>query len=466
MTLGDMDNDGDLDVIISTAFNVRIIPNNGDGTLGSISFISSSAAGGYIIIGDVDGINGADMCLVDRNRSHVAVMLNDGAGSFIELAPVSLGVAPFDGVPCDIDGDGDLDLAIVSENAGEFTIAINDGSGRFTALPPVTAGTFDPEDIAAADLDGDGDLDLGVIERTNNRLHLYTNDGSGGFTDSGISYSFNPGSRQTLTSVDIDQDGLVDFLLSSQRVVALLNVGDGTLDPQTPLPLGSWAESICAPDLDGDGTLDVVVTDINSSVFRYAFGNGDGTFTDASFSGASNFVSWAATGDMDGNGSPDVVVHTRNPGVINVFINQTDVVAPGPFSLGTPVDGAENLALPDHFSAWNNEQPEFRWSRPTGFSNSFDLSVFTTGDSPVEVYSAMGISGTAHAVPDGVLETGTEYAWDVMAINQAGMTSSTAEHLFETAPGPRLCEPDLTGDGQINFLDISAFIQSFSAGCP
>ena len=463
MALGDLDSDGDLDVAITNGSNVRIISNNGDGTLGETSFTSTSIGGGYIIIDDFDGINGLDMCIVARlTLGKFTILLNDGSGSFTELPSVSLGVAPFDGISGDFDGDGDMDLAIVSENLGEFTVAINDGAGGFTPLSPVTVDTFNPEDIAAADLDGDGDLDIAVMDRINNRLWLYTNDGSGGFTDAGISYPFSSGNRHTLTSVDINQDGLVDFLLSSGNVVSMLSAGDGSLVPQTPFPgLGSWAMSIFAPDLDGDGNLDVVVDDVSSTVFRYAFGIGDGTFAGATSNGASHFVSWVATGDMDGNGTPDVVVHTRNPGFIEVFINQTDVVAPGPFALTIPADGVTNLALPESITGWQINQPKFHWSTPTGFTVTYDLSVSAAG---FEVYSAFGLTDPRHPVPSGILEPGIEYQWQVTAVNPIGSTVADA-FTFTMALGPNSCPSDLDESGAVGVKDL-LFLLGAWGPCP
>lgn len=170
--------------------------------------------------------------------------------------------------------------------------------------------------------------------------------------------------------------------------------------------------------------------------------------------------------DVDNNGSPDMIWSVFTGSEFSTALNLTDIVAPGSFMLNSPIDGAENLALPEQYSAWNNEQPEFRWSRPAGFSNTFDLRLFTTGDNPVEVFAIDNISTTKLAVPSGVLETGTEYEWFVTASNQAGSTDAMNSHVFTTAAGPRVCEPDLNGDGVLNFFDISAFINAFSAGCP
>ena len=199
---------------------------------------------------------------------------------------------------------------------------------------------------------------------------------------------------------------------------------------------------------------------------------GDGNFIElpgVSFGGGSNQPTiMLEMMDIDNNSTPDIIGfrQSANPPTLQFALNLTDVVAPGSFALLSPTNGAVDLALPDHYSAWNGGQPEFRWGRATGFSNTYDLSVQTNDGMATEVYAASGVAGTSHPVPNGVLETGTQYAWFVTANNQAGSTDAMSEHIFTTAPGPRICEPDLNGDGRLDFFDVSLFINAYTAGCP
>jgi len=247
---------------------------------------------------------------------------------------------------------------------------------------------------------------------------------------------------------------------------------DGTLgftatDSQVPNLLPDEETGDCG-DLDGDGDLDLVAQR-NILGVRYVtplLNDGAGVFTQGPTINTGGVFMSLELLDVDNNTTPDAVWVMQVSDQISYALNQTDVVAPGPFALLSPTDGITGLALPENYSAWNNDRPAFRWARPTGFANSYDLIVSTTGSSPVEVYSAIGVLGTSQPVPDGVLEAGTEYQWQVTAFNAAGSTAASGAFTFTTAEGPRLCPPDLNGDGLLDFFDILDFLDGFSAGCP
>ena len=57
------------------------------------------------------------------------------------------------------------------------------------------------------------------------------------------------------------------------------------------------------------------------------------------------------------------------------------------------------------------------------------------------------------------------YTCEVTSVSTSAVMSEPGYLVFQGATAPA-CPADLTDDGVLNFFDVSAFIQAFSAGCP
>lgn len=167
----DYDGDGDVDVIacnrdgdLNVLRNDRGLDNFTKIEPASIG-ISHRAYGG-VTTGDIDNDGDLDMMLVDaRESGHLYFNNGNGKFTFIRsFAKVDGYMAGF----ADLDNDTDLDLVF----AGDTRVHLNDGSGNFSAGPQVpVSGINDPRAIAFADIDNDGDMDFAVgVKRSRNWL--------------------------------------------------------------------------------------------------------------------------------------------------------------------------------------------------------------------------------------------------------------------------------------------------------
>jgi hypothetical protein len=275
--------------------------------------------------------------------------------------------------PSDFDGDGILDLLVA--DLGTFRPS-NETKGSVVWLRGMKDGTYKPlsidgwprvADVRAEDFDDDGRLDLAVAAfgwRAVGNLTILRN-----ATDDYSQPSFAPVRVDSRTGavdakpVDLNRDGRMDlvalFAQEHETVVAFLNTGRGlAFEPQTVYraPHAAWGSSgIEVADIDGDGDLDVLLTNgdmMDDALMKPYHGitwlenQGRFPFTShrlAQLPGALR----AQLADLDGDGDLDIVacalVPLDDPRVralpALVWLEHTapDVFEPRTLKLGRPV---------------------------------------------------------------------------------------------------------------------------------
>jgi hypothetical protein len=210
IALGDLDNDGDLDIVVANhSEQNRIYRNDGSAGFAAAPAVSfgESAVTAHLALGDLD--NDGDLDVVGNEAEQSLVYFNDGSGAFPAGATLPFrrvsGVGLRDRALADLNGDGSLD--IVSIYFGQAWIDFNDGSGRFPAAQARAFGTGDEQAVYPADIDGDGDIDL--VADTG---RAYRNDGTGAFPQI-LRVLAQTSNVRGLTGIgDMNNDGTADFL--------------------------------------------------------------------------------------------------------------------------------------------------------------------------------------------------------------------------------------------------------------
>lgn len=235
---GDVDDDGDLDLImtgettVASVFNAELYLNDGNGNFTlDAGTTFNPGRGGDIQFFDCDGdddldfiVTGGSVTTVDYNTE---LYINDGNGNF--SIDNSLGIDDFRQGSLDIgdvDGDGDLDVLMNGRrgaNVDESVLYLNDGSGSFTASAGPTFLGGPQGDVKFGDLDGDNDLDF-IVQGwllPNVVLETYLNDGNGNFTIVSPTLFIPTGARNGEISIgDMNQSGMNDVFITGYRANA------------------------------------------------------------------------------------------------------------------------------------------------------------------------------------------------------------------------------------------------------
>ncbi|MBK9448301.1 MAG: VCBS repeat-containing protein [Bacteroidetes bacterium] len=326
--LGDIDKDGDLDVITCSNLDKKVTVHFNTGK-GIFPRTQSYAAGNYnraVVVADLNKDTWLDIATVSVSDMKVNWLLNNGSGGFLPMKSVAAGGGfPHDIQAADVNQDGFIDLVTVCNTANKVALHFGDGAGNFTGAKSFPTEAK-PRSVVVADLNKDNipDLIVGTDSRTVNYLL-----GTGGGNFAPYVYLISGVANWGIGVGDFDKNGALDICaadymedkLSIHLNTGKLKAGKMEFLPVQQIQSGDYNFDLVVGDFDLDGDLDIVTASTRDEVINVHLNDGKGVFGEKNKITSGNWNSAIVAADLDADGDLDIATSSIKDNKMNVHRN-------------------------------------------------------------------------------------------------------------------------------------------------
>ncbi len=272
-------------------------------------------------------------------------------GVQFKLAQVPLAVGPMAGLPelADVNGDGNLDVVLAcgpccgaepSPESGHVQILLGDGTGELSYSDAAIKVGDTALRVAVGDLNGDDHLDIVCIQHSSYEAMVLFGNNSGKYSsDRSTTFPLHTGRQAHVHSVviaDANNDGFNDIMASliNDHAIAV-HLGDGKGKFQAAMAQPFFAmlhpyEQLNALDMNADGNIDIVCTDLRGNGITLLLGSGTGMFSPStgfkleahSPIEVSERPISSALGDFDEDGKLDIIAHLDDGKGVVLMLNR------------------------------------------------------------------------------------------------------------------------------------------------
>jgi hypothetical protein len=301
IALGDVDSDGDADLVIGTDGREILLYLNDGGRFTSPTTIESDSLNTTsLALGDVDGDGDLDLVAGNRddaNRLYLNTNGVFGTGAAFGAALKTTAVAL-----ANLDGDPALELVVATD--GEGILLYDFAGGAFGLQSTIDGAALATTSLAIGDIDNDGDLDLVAANRGQaNRLYF----NAGGTFTSFVEID-TPLATTAVAVGNLDDDPELELVSATEGNGIRLYQFTGTnFGAPTTIESGAFTTTALAlGDVDADGDLDLVAG-TNGQPNRLYLNQSGSLGEGKNFGRIEDHTTALALGNVDGRAGIDLV---------------------------------------------------------------------------------------------------------------------------------------------------------------
>ena len=316
VVVGDFNGDHLPDVALNTTGSagnaVEVMLGKGDGSFQPNHLILGVGQTALsVAAGDFDHNGALDLVTANSTDGTISLLLNNGNGTFRPRIDLAVGGAPRAVAVGDFNGDGRVDVATAQQLTDSVSVLLGNGDGTF-ARPQVFAASgqnFTPSSLVVSDINRDGRPDLVIksisaLDSDAFQVGVLLGKGDGTF-QSPILAPAQPDGSGDLALGDFNNDGRLDAAVAGQLgnptgdLSVFFGNGDGSFQPTIRLDLETGGDDpvgVAAADLNGDGLVDLVATNVGSGTVGVLLNNSTGTTATKTFTTLSTSTATAVSG--------------------------------------------------------------------------------------------------------------------------------------------------------------------------
>lgn len=457
IAFGDISQDLKTDMVVSDEYNGKLYLYKNTSTTGTNTFappieLSTGDGPRAVTLADVDNDGDLDILVANYLANSLSIFTNKitiGSSEWwpqkFERTDFATGARPSDVDVHDMDGDGRLDVVVVNSWASSVSVYRNTTTtmnviDANSLAAPVDFSANGGNALALADMDGDLKPDMIVANYGNNEVAYRVNTSSPGNISFGPIFDTSiPGDAYDVKTADLDGDGKTDVVVGqSGGAVSILHnassSGNIVFDTRTDLPVATEPRYVAISDLNGDGKPDIVTanTDPNNNtgtVSLFQNISSSGSLSTSSFSSAVTLPARngnysVAVANIDNDGQPDIAALDISR--VTLFRNALDFIAPAvPSELRTAAGDQQSVV------AWNaNTESDIASYKVYGGTTPDPTTLLGTVNAPGNSYRHTGLSNNV------------VYYYRITAVDASGNESSPTADVTVTpvvpAPPPTI----------------------------